>query len=378
MLSKALKDKIKKYREDLHEIPEVGFKEFKTQAYLKNELLSLGYLVEEVAKTGLIAVKKGESTSSIAFRSDIDALEVEEKTDLPFKSKHQGFMHACGHDGHMSILLGFASYIANLKTKKTIVLIFQPAEESPGGAKDIIKSGVFKEYSVEKIFGLHLFPEIEEGKVGLTDGALMAKVGEFDIKINAISAHGAMPHKGIDGIYVASELIQIVQSIVSRNINPIEGAIVTIGKITGGEARNILASKVTLNGTMRAFNDEVYDLIKGRLFDICQGLEKMFSVNIDIEFRDMYPALINNSDLYKFMKSILHIDEIVELEPLMIAEDFSYYLKEVPGYFYMLGTRNEKLGFIHPLHSCYFNFTNEVLYKGVEIYLRICQNLEIF
>src|SRR5690554_3210062 len=233
MLSKNLKDKIKKYRKDLHQIPEIGFKEFKTHAYLKNELISLGFLVEEVAITGLVAIKKGEGKNSIAFRSDIDALEIEEKTNLSFSTTHKGYMHACGHDGHMSILLGFASYIANMNLKKTVVLIFQPAEESPGGAKLIIETGVLEKYKVEKIFGLHLFPEIPEGKIGLTDGALMAKVGEFDIIINAISAHGAMPQKGIDAIYVASELILTVQSIISRSIDPIKRAVLTIGKING-------------------------------------------------------------------------------------------------------------------------------------------------
>lgn len=375
MLSKALKEQIIKYRKDLHQIPELGFEEFKTQKYLKKTLLNLGFIVEEVAKTGLIGIKKGKTNTAIAFRSDIDGLPVVEKTNLPFSSIHEGKMHACGHDGHMSILLGFANYISKLELQKTIVLIFQPAEEGPGGAKEIIESGILKKYEIKKIFGLHLYPEIPQGKIGLTKGALMAQVGEFDIEINGVSAHGAMPQKGIDSIYIASQLIQAVQSIVSRNINPMESAIVTIGKITGGEARNVLAEKVILNGTMRAFSSDVYDMIKKRLSEIVWGLEKMFTVKIKFIFRDMYPALINNEDLYYLMKDILTIDEIVELEPIMIAEDFSFYLQEIPGYFCMLGTKTEK--YYHPLHSSYFNFNDEVMFRGVELYIQICQKLQV-
>lgn len=375
MLSKTLKAQISKYRMDLHQIPELGFQEFKTQKYIKQELLNLGFIVEEVAKTGLIGIKKGKTKEAIAFRSDIDGLPVLEKTNLPFSSIHEGKMHACGHDGHMSILLGFANFIANLELEKTIVLIFQPAEEGPGGAKEIVESGILNKYHVKKIFGLHLFPEIPQGKIGLTKGTLMAQVGEFDITINGVSAHGAMPQKGIDSIYVASQLIQTVQSIVSRNINPINGAVVTIGKISGGEARNIIAKNVVLNGTMRTFSEDVYNVIKKRLIEIIQGLEKMFDVKIDFVFRDMYPALINNEDLYYLIKDILTTDEVVELEPLMIAEDFSFYLQEIPGYFCMLGTRTDK--YYHPLHSSFFNFNDEVMYRGVELYIQICKKLKV-
>lgn len=378
MFNSSFKTKIQKFREDLHQIPELGYEEFKTQAYLKAKLIEIGFTVETVAKTGLIAIKHGTDKKAIAFRSDIDALAITEKTDVHYKSLHEGKMHACGHDGHMSILLGFALYLSKIELNKTVVLIFQPAEESPGGAKVIVESGVFEKYKIEKIFGMHLYPEINEGKIGLTKAELMAQVGEFDITINAQSAHGAMPEKGVDGILVAASLIQAYQSIISRNLNPIDSAVLTIGKISAGDARNIIAQEVTLNGTMRAFSEAVYQVIKNRIIEINNGLEKMFNVSIQTEFRDMYPALINNYDLYLMMQDILEDSEIIDINPLMIAEDFSFYLKKVPGYFLMLGSRNDEMGYIHPLHSCYFNFTNNVLFKGIEMYIRIAKHLKLF
>jgi len=377
MLNQAIKDEIKKYRHYLHQIPETGFEEFKTQSFIKKELVKLGFEVEEVAKTGLIALKSGVEHKAIAFRADMDALAVIEKTNVPFMSTHEGKMHACGHDGHMSIVLGFASYISKLELKKDIVLLFQPAEEGPGGAKIIVDEGYLSKYHVEKIFGLHVFPGIAEGKVGLADGVLMGQAGEFDIMIHAISTHGAMPQNGVDGIVVASQLIQNFQSIISRNIDPIEGAVITIGKIEGGEARNVIAGKVVLNGTIRAFNQDTYEKMKKRMNEITQGLEKMHQIEIKIEIRDLYPPLVNHHHEHLMMLKILNEDEAVILKPMMIAEDFSYYLQALPGYFFMLGTKNESMGYIHPLHSCYFNFDDSILYHGVELYIRICKELKV-
>lgn len=377
MLNQVLKTDIINIRRYLHKIPELGFSEIMTQQFIKERLLKLGFLVEEVAKTGLIAVKKGKNSGAIAFRADMDALAVYEKTNSSFSSIHEGKMHACGHDGHMSILLGLAMYVSNVELEKDLVLIFQPAEEGPGGAKIIVSEGILKKYQVEKIFGLHIYPEIEEGMIGLTDGPLMAQAGEFDIEINAVSSHGAMPHNGIDGIYIASLLIQAYQSIISRNIDPLEGAIVTIGKICGGEARNVIASEVTLDGTFRAFEPNTFSTIKERMKNINKGLEEMFSVNINLEIRDLYPPVVNDHDLYHLVKSLINGKNIINLKPLMIAEDFSYYQQEIPGYFLMLGSRNEKLGYIHPLHSCYFNFDENILFSGLEIYIKICQRLMV-
>ncbi|MDF2700027.1 MAG: amidohydrolase [Haloplasmataceae bacterium] len=374
-----IKREMKDIRRKLHQIPETGFNEVETSQFVKDILTKYGYTYEEVIGTGVIAVKKGKVKEAIAFRADMDALMVEEKTEVPFKSTHNGRMHACGHDGHMSLLLGFAMYLSQIENlEKTVVLIFQPAEEGPGGAKVLVEKGYLKKYHVEAIFGFHLYPNIVEGKIGLVDGPMMAQSGEVDINIYATSSHGAMPHQGVDGIVVAANLISAYQSIISRNIEPIQGAVVTLGKITGGEARNIICGKVRLEGTIRAFNTEVYNTIKQRMGQINLGLEAMYGVKIELEVRDFYPPVVNDSQLFDMINSSINETDIEYMKPVMLAEDFSYYQEAVPGVFMFLGTRNEALGYIHPLHSCYFNFNEDVLIKGVENYIKICKKLNIF
>lgn len=379
-LSKDIHEKIIDIRRYLHSVPEIGFDEIKTSKFIKEKLTEYGFEVYSTAKTGVIGFKKGTSNDkSIAFRADMDALRVTEETNLPYASKEDNMMHACGHDGHMSILLGLAMYISKLDSiNRDIVLIFQPAEEGPGGAKIIIEEGILEKYNVESIFGLHILPDINEGTIGVKPGPIMAQTGELDITIKAKSGHGAMPHTAIDGIYVASQLINSYQSIVSRNIEPIEGAVLTIGEIHGGEARNVIAHNVTLKGTIRAFNDEVYKLIKERMLVINESLEKMYNVKITTEIRDMYPAVINDENLFQMFKEILNEDELILLKPMMISEDFSYYQQKIPGIFFMLGSRNEKLNLTYPLHNSKFNFNENILMHGVKTYIKICEKLNIF
>ncbi len=373
-----MKELLTKYRRDLHQIPELEFDLFLTHAYVKKELESYGYVTETVAKTGLIAVKKGLSDDAIAFRSDMDALPVTEKCDIAFKSKHEGKMHACGHDGHMTMLLGFAKYVSTLDTpKQTMVFIFQPAEEGPGGAKVIIEEGVFKKYHIKKILGLHLFPGVEEGKMAFANGPMTAQNGEFDITIKATSAHGAQPHLGVDAIIASSHLVQAYQSIVSRNINPLKPAVITIGTINGGEARNIIAGEVKVSGTIRVYDQDVYDLIKKRIKEINQGLEVMFNLEIECDIRDYYPAVINDSEFFELATSIYSEDEYEVIEPLMVAEDFAFYLKEVPGMFAFVGSKNVEKDFIYPLHNNKFNFDEKILEVGVNYYIRMSKALNI-
>lgn len=374
------KEETKSYRRYLHQIPEIGFCEIETSKYIKERLKEFGYKVREVAKTGVIAFREGgNSDESIAFRADIDGLKITEETNLPYESKNYDHMHACGHDGHMAILLGFAHHVAEIGAlNKGIVFIFQPAEEGPGGAKVIVDEGILKEYNVKHVFGLHLFPGLNEGEIGVKSGAVMARTGEFDIDIKAESGHGAIPHKANDGIIVAAQLINSYQSIISRNVNPIEGAVLTIGTINGGERRNIIAENVRLEGTLRAFDKEVYTKIKERMKAINRGLEVMFNVNINTEFRDMYPAVVNDRKLLKEIMKFLPEDKVIEIDPMMISEDFSYYQEVVPSIFFFLGIKNESLGFIHQLHSSKFNFNEDVLVDGIEMYHKICVGLNVY
>ncbi|WP_069649998.1 M20 metallopeptidase family protein [Caloranaerobacter ferrireducens] len=369
----AIGEEMKVIRRELHKIPEIGLNEHKTSNYIIEKLKKYGFNIERAAKTGIVAYKKGRTLKkAIAFRADMDGLRVNEQTGVSYSSNENGMMHACGHDGHMAILLGLASYLSDLELDRDIILLFQPAEEGPGGAEIIVKEGILEKYNVEYIFGLHILPDLEQGKIGITPGPMMAQTGEFDIKITSKGGHGAMPHTAIDSIYVASQLVNSYQSIISRNIEPIEGCVLTIGKIEGGKARNIIADNVRLEGTIRAFNTEVYRKIKERMVEINFGLEKMFNVNIHMEIRDMYPPVVNDYKLFEIFKDMFK-DTIKIIKPMMISEDFSYYQREISGLFFMLGSRNEEKGFIHPLHSCYFNFDEEILKIGLDIFLKICK-----
>ena len=207
---------------------------------------------------------------------------------------------------------------------------------------------------------------------------MTAQTGEFDICIKAKSGHGAIPHKAKDGLIVAANLINSYQSILSRNINPIDPAVLTIGTINGGERRNIIAENISLEGTIRAFRQEVYEKIKKRMITINKGLMEMYEVKIDIIFRDMYPAVINDSNLFHKIKEFSLKDNLIEIEPMMIAEDFSYYQAEIPGIFFMLGSKNESLGYTSPLHNSCFNFNTEVLMNGVKTYDAICKALNVY
>lgn len=370
-------DKLKKYRLDLHQIPELEFDLFKTSAYIKNELTHMGYEIHQTAKTGWIAYKKGLKEESIAFRTDMDGLPVLEKSNCPFPSKHVGAMHACGHDGHMAMMLGFAYYLKDLELlNESIVLIFQPAEEFPGGAKVIIEEGFLDLFKVKKIFGIHLYPNLKQSVYGLVKGPMMARNGEFNLKISGASAHGAEPDKGNDAILSASHLVTQLHTIISRNINPFDQGVLTVGTIHGGEARNIIAQEVLIKGTMRAFDDEVYQKMKTRFSDIVKGVGLSFNVNIEYEMMDLYPVVYNDPDMVSFVEK--HIEDSYEyIKPLMASEDFAFYQQKVPGMFTMLGTKNEEKGFIHPLHSCYFNFDETVLVKGVDLYIKIAKAYQL-
>jgi hippurate hydrolase len=370
-------DYVIKQRRTLHEIPELGFDLPRTSQYIYNELVSMGYQPIQMAHTGWVIEKKGISSESILFRTDMDALPVEEKTEVSFASKHKGKMHACGHDGHMAMMLGFARYLSSCPPlKKGVVMIFQPAEEGPGGAKVMIEEGLFDRYDIQAVFGIHLYPGLEECIYALVDGAMLAQNGEFDLVIEGRSAHGAQPEAGRDAILAAAQLIEAYQSVISRRISPLEPAVITIGTIQGGEARNIIAQRVAISGTMRAFSDETYQKMKEEIKRIDQGIAFTHDVIIHHNIMDYYPAVTNDHHLFTQLINILPKKSFQLIKPMTFSEDFAFYQQHVPGVFVMLGTRNEKKGYIHPLHSCYFQFDESVLIKGVELYQDILHMMD--
>lgn len=371
-----LLDDIIKNRRALHQIPETALEEFKTKEYLKNYLISIGLEPQEVVETGLFVYIEGKDKENcIAFRSDIDALNIKEETGAEFESKHIGKMHACGHDGHMTTLLAFAKYLTTIQPlEKSVLLIFQPAEESPGRAKDIVETGLLKKYNVKAIYGMHLFPELPEGTVASKEGPFFAQAALMTTTITGKSGHGAMPHKTIDPLMAFTKIVDGYQTIVSRNLSPFDPGVVTIGKFCGGSAQNIIADTVNFWGTIRTFKEENTEFIIDRIKEIHRGIELSYRVKIDEKIDIVYPPVINDKKLYKKFVETMKNMNYVEHEALTISEDFAYYQKEVPGIFMLLGTRSEEKGFIHPLHSCHFNFDEKVLLKGVEAFARILES----
>lgn len=362
-IESELKSTVYNHRKTLNCIAEKGREEFKTSEYIRNYLDSLGIAYKKCLGTGTVGILKGKKGKrTIAFRADIDGLPTD-----------QGVKHLCGHDGHTSVLLGLMEFLHRHKENlnDNIVFIFQPAEEGPGGAEELLKLGIFEEYKVDEVYGLHMYPEVESGYIGLKSGYFMAQIGDFDIDIVAKSGHGAMPQNGIDGIIIASNLVNNLQTIVSRNVSPIDTAVLSIGKIDGGVRRNIIAENVNLQGTIRTFNPHTYEYMKKRVREICTGIEISYNCKINVEIRDDYPAVNNDKDLTNEFIEAIGKQKIIELNPLMISEDFSYYQKKVPGLFFMLGCRDEKQGYINSLHNVNFNFDEKVLINGIETYINL-------
>lgn len=376
-----MEQELKQIRRDLHQIPELGLKEYKTAAYIENQLHELGIdLVVRCLKTGIVGLIKGQGLAeTIAFRADMDALSVTEPKNSSYASCHEGMMHACGHDGHMSILLGFAKYLMAQKKrpKGDVVLIFQPAEEGPGGAKLMLETGLIEKYHISKIIGCHIFPQVPEGKVACKAGGMMARNGEVTVRIVGKSAHGAQPHLGADAILASGAVVSALHSILSRNISPLDSGVLTFGSIHGGEACNIVAKDVRLEGTMRAFSDEVYNTLVKRIEEVVTHIPVGYGCEGFVEFNHMYRVVDNDPALVQALEGACG-QNYITTPPYMLAEDFSFFQQAVPGLFFFLGSANPEKGFIHPLHSADFNFDEKILCQGVNTYVDLLIQLGLY
>ncbi|WP_368250720.1 M20 family metallopeptidase [Enterococcus sp. 2201sp1_2201st1_B8_2201SCRN_220225] len=376
----ALLPQVKRWRRDLHQIPELGLEEYETCAYLKKELKKMGIRDSEVyqpLETCLLVVLEGKNPGkTLAFRTDIDGLPVTEATGVDFASKNPGRMHACGHDGHMATMLGFANYLVTYREQLCgrVILIFQPAEEGPGGAQLLLDTGILQELGVEQIIGLHLFPEFPAGVIAARVGGMMARNGEVTIKITGLSAHGAQPQQGHDAILAMSGVIQGLHSIISRNLSPLESAVLTFGKITGGEAMNIIPGEVTLEGTMRAFSDEVYETMVERIQSVAQNVAAGYGCTAEVQFNHMYRVVNNDASMVAALEKVAK-ESYVTTPPYLLAEDFSMYQQVFPGLFFFVGIRDEEKGYIHPLHSNKMQFDEKNLLGGIQCYLGLLAEL---
>ena len=371
-------EELRQMRRDLHKIPELGLKEYKTSAYIREKLTSFGITeLETWLETGVVAVIRGKGKKeAVAFRADMDALPVTEQTGCDFTSEHVGCMHACGHDGHVTVLLGFAKYLQEHKDEleNDVVLIFQPAEEGPGGAQLLVDAGLFEKHPVRCIIGCHIFPQVPQGKVACRKGAMMERNGEVDVHIYGESAHGAQPQLGHDAVLAAGAVITGLHTILSRNVSPLGSGVLTFGAIHGGEACNIIAKEVKLEGTMRAFSDEAYETMTKRVQEVASGIAAGYGCKGEAVFRHMYRVVDNDPKLVELLQEVAE-DNYEETPPYMLAEDFSLYLQKVPGMFFFLGSGNAEKGYTHSLHSAQFQFDEEILALGVETYAKLLKKL---
>jgi len=361
-------------RRDFHMHPELSEKEYKTAESICSYLDKWGIEYKRnVAETGVVAIIRGkEGGRTVAARADIDALPVVELNDLPFKSRNEGVMHACGHDIHTTIHLGVARLFKEMEDefKGNVKIFFQPAEETIGGAKRMIEEGCLKNPDVDYILSLHVMPYLEVGEIEIKYGKLNAATNEFTIKVNGKSSHAAYPEQSVDSVVVAGYIITALQTLVSRNISPLNSVVLTLGKINGGTKNNVISGEVTMSGTLRTLDENTRQYAKERVKEIVENTAKAYGATATVEFEEGYPALINDYEVVDILKekaeSILGTDKVKFKEfPSMGADDFSFFLQRAKGAYYNLGCGNKEKGWTAPIHSSNFIADEESIKVGV-------------
>lgn len=355
-------------RRDLHQIPELGFQEYKTQAYILNYLHSMPQdrLTIKKWKTGLFVKVHGMNPKkTIGYRTDIDGLPITEETGLPFSSTHEAKMHACGHDFHMSIALGVLTHFVHNPIDDDLLFIFQPAEEGPGGAEPMLQTKEMQEWMPDMIFALHIAPEYPVGAVAVKEGLLFANTSELFIDLKGKGGHAAMPHQTNDMVIAACALVSQLQTIIARNVNPLDSAVITIGKITGGTVQNIIAETARLEGTIRTLTPESMAKVKHRIEAIVAGIETGFECEVNIDYGSMYYQVYNHEELTREFMSFLKEDpevKLIECREAMTGEDFGYMLKEIPGFMFWLGVNTP-----YGLHHAKLNPNEDAIGAAVRI-----------
>jgi amidohydrolase len=375
----VLQPNIVAWRRRLHQYPELGFREHLTAAFVHQRLEEWGITHQTgIAGTGIVAILIGSTPGPVlAIRADMDALPILEENDVPYRSQHEGTMHACGHDGHTAIALATAYYLFQHSHTfgGTVKIIFQPAEEGPGGAAPMIAEGVLKNPDVDAIIGLHLWNNLPLGTVGVRSGPLMAAVELFDCEIQGKGGHGAIPQQTIDSILVASQVVNALQTIVARNVNPLDAAVVTVGSFHAGRTHNVIADTAEITGTVRYFNPDLAALLPQRIEQVIAGVCQSHGAAYKLNYRKLYPAVINDAAIASLVRSVA--ENVVETSAGVVpdcqtmgGEDMSYFLQAVPGCYFFLGSANETLGLAYPHHHPRFDFDETALSMGVELFAR--------
>ena len=378
-LIESVFDDAVRFRRQFHTNPELGYQEFKTSAAITAYLKELGFEVQTgLAGTGVVGVLRGtQEKPVIAFRSDMDALPILEKTNAPFASQNENIMHACGHDMHMATLLGTAKALSLIKDQipATIKLIFQPAEEMLCGGRKMVEDGALKNPDVDFIYGFHVWPDLPLGTIGFKGGPIMASMDTFEVTLKGRSGHGAQPHQGIDAIVGGAQILTALQSIVSRNTDPLDSAVITVGTFTAGDGFNIIPETAKFNGTIRTLSPETRTRVEQDFRRVVDGISTAMGLEADISYSSDYPVTINSIEHAEYagnMTAKLFGDKAVEhLDvPSMSSEDFAYYLENVPGSFMFLGVKDDQGG-AYKLHNDHFLPAEEAMKYGIALYISL-------
>jgi amidohydrolase len=373
-----LHSQITAWRRDMHAHPELQYDVQRTAASVAEKLKSFGCdeIVTGIGRTGVVGVIRGRKPGAkvVGLRADMDALPIEEATDLPYKSTVPGKMHACGHDGHSAMLLGAAKYLAETRNfAGTAVMIFQPAEEGGAGARAMLRDGLLDRFGIEEVFGMHNYPGMPVGRFAIRSGPMMASTDNIAIKLEGIGSHAAFPHDGVDTILVGAQIVNQLQSIVARNVDPVKAAVVSICIFQGGNTDNVIPQEVRLGGTVRTLSQNVRELVQTRVREVVEGTARLYGAKAQLTYTPGYPVLVNDAGRVAFAAAVASevagdnkVDD--DFPPLMGAEDFAFMLNERPGAFIYVGNGDSA-----PLHNPKYDFNDEAIPLGTSYWVRLAE-----
>lgn len=361
-------------RQNLHQHPEMAFKEFATAEKVATLLESYGLEVTRgIAVTGVVGVLDNGEGPCLGLRADMDALPIHENSQLGYNSCHSGVMHACGHDGHTAMLLGAAKILSKMKgLRGKIIFIFQPAEENEGGAKAMLEAGMFNQFDVDVIYGLHNIPSIPTGTILAQPGPMTAAFDTFDIDIKGKGGHGAIPDLTCDPVVAASALVQALNTIVSRKVSPLESAVISVGKVSAGDTYNVIPDSAQIMGSCRSFNINTQEILEQHIHNMCKGIALAYNTSISCHYEKKYPAVVNDQkateNFVQAIKTQLPQTELIEnFTPFMGSEDFAYFLQAKPGCYFGIGNGLDSA----PLHTAQYNFNDNLMQTGISVWVAI-------
>lgn len=378
--TEALTADMTAWRRDLHAHPETAFEEERTSDFVAEKLASFGLEVHRgLAKTGVVGVLRNGEGPAVAFRADMDALHIQEQTNLPHASRNPGRMHACGHDGHTAMLLGAARYLsAKPNFQGTIAFVFQPAEENEGGGRVMVEDGLFEKFPVDQVYGMHNWPGLEVGKIALRPGPIMAAYDIFELTLTGKGTHAAMPHLGTDTILAGTQIVNAWQTIASRSVHPVDSAVVSVTQFHAGDTWNVLPATAVLRGTTRTFRKEVQDMVERRMGELAKAIATGFGVEAEMRYERRYPSTVNEAaatELARRAAAGVVGESGLDLDPMpsMGAEDFAFMLQQRPGCYVWVGAGSSDGG--RNLHSPHYDFNDAILPIGLSYWVRLAETV---